>query len=307
MHFGYDPDPYLAGADLILVVDCDVPWIPNKKSPPPSCKVIHVAADPLFTGYPIRGFTCDLAITGVSGATLALLSEALESRAKAAAHRIDARRKRIAVERAAQRAKWQALLEKSRNDAPIHPAWLTHCLDRAKGADGILVKESKLTYEHLDLSQPGTFYSVGAAGAIGWGLGTALGLKNAAPDKLVICTVGDGSYMFGNPTPAHYVSMAEKLPMLTVVFNNSMWNAVRRNTREVYPDGYAARSNREPLTYFEPGTRYEKIVEAVDGYGECVDKAAEMPAAIDRALNAVSGGRQAVLNRWVVRLYGETQ
>jgi acetolactate synthase-1/2/3 large subunit len=35
---------------------------------------------------------------------------------------------------------------------------------------------------------------------------------------------------------------------MTVVFNNEMWGAVKRNTREVYPDGFAARSNREPLT-----------------------------------------------------------
>ena len=75
-----------------------------------------------------------------------------------------------------------------------------------------------------------------------------------------------------------------------------MWNAVRRNTRDVYPDGYAARSNREPLTYFEPGTHYEKTIEAFDGYGETVTDAAELPKALDRALNAVGQGQQALLN-----------
>jgi acetolactate synthase-1/2/3 large subunit len=112
----------------------------------------------------------------------------------------------------------------------------------------------------------------------------------------VITAVGDGSYMFGNPLAAHYVAKAEKWPTLTVVYNNEMWNAVRRNTRDVYPDGYAARSNREPLTYFEPGTHYEKTIEAFDGYGETVKVAAELPAALDRALNAVGKGRQALLN-----------
>jgi acetolactate synthase-1/2/3 large subunit len=75
-----------------------------------------------------------------------------------------------------------------------------------------------------------------------------------------------------------------------------MWNAVRRNTRDVYPDGYAARSNREPLTYFEPGTHYEKAIEALDGYGEKVEDAAALPAALDRALERVSAGQQALLN-----------
>jgi acetolactate synthase-1/2/3 large subunit len=295
MHLGFNPDPYLDKADLILVIDCDVPWIPKKKMPKPECKVIHIGVDPLFTAYPLRGFTCDLAITGLTGVTLSLLAEAIASR-ETFKERVAARRKKLADERETQRNKWRAGLDKAKDAAPIHPAWVTHCLDQAKGQDAIVVKESPLTFEHMGFSQPGTFYSIGAAGALGWGLGTSLGLKNAAPDKLVICTVGDGAYMFGNPIPAHYVAKAEKLPILTVVFNNEMWGAVKRNTREVYPDGYAARSNQEPLTYFEPGTRFEKAVEAVDGHGERVDKPSELPGAIDRALNAIGGGRQALLN-----------
>jgi acetolactate synthase I/II/III large subunit len=297
MHLGFNPDPFLDAADVIVVIDCDVPWIPGKKAPNPDCKVIHLGADPLFEKYPLRGFTADLAITGVLGATLPLLAEALQSRAAGARERIDARRKRVAERRAHQRGRWREQLEAAKNGAPMHPVWVSHCLDQAKGRDGIVIKESPVSLEHLNFSKPGTFFSVGAAGGLGWGLGTALGLKAAVPDELVICTVGDGAYMFGNPLPAHYVAKAEKLPILTVVFNNEMWGAVKRNTREVYPDGFAARSNREPLTYFEPGTRFEKAVEAVDGYGERVEDPDEMPAAIDRALTAITRDkRQALLN-----------
>ncbi len=296
MHLGFNPDAYFDKADVIVVLECDVPWIPNKKAPGRDCKIIHIGADPLFASYPLRGFPCDLAITGIIGATLPALTEALAAREKSAKPRIDARRQRLAGERQAQRDKWKAVLEKSKNDAPMHPAWITHCLDQVKGEDAIVIKESPLTFEHMSYTKPGTFYSSGAAGALGWGLGTALGVKTAAPDKLVIATCGDGAYMFGNPIPAHYVAKAEKLPILTVVFNNEMWGAVKRNTREVYPDGYAAKSNREPLTYFEPGSRFEKAVEVADGYGERVENPADMPGAIDRALKAIGDGRQALLN-----------
>jgi acetolactate synthase-1/2/3 large subunit len=153
-----------------------------------------------------------------------------------------------------------------------------------------------VTFEHMTFEQPGTMFNVGAAGALGWGLGTGLGVKMASPDRNVIVTVGDGSYMFGNPVAAHYVAKAEKLPILTVVCNNEMWGAVKRNTREVYPTGYAAKSNREPLTYFEPGSRFEKTVEVADGYGERVEKPADLPHALDRAMKAISDGRQALLN-----------
>jgi acetolactate synthase I/II/III large subunit len=297
MHLGYVPEPFFDQADLIIVLDCDVPWIPNKKAPKADTKIVHIGPDPIFASYPLRGFAADLAITGILSAALPLLEQALASREKGAKDRIDARRKRLAARRAEQREKWQAVLQKSKDDVPLHPSWITHCIDRVKDKNAIVIKESPITPEHLSFSEPGTFFFVGAAGALGWGLGTALGVKAAVPDRQVICTVGDGAYMFGNPVPAHYVSKAENLPILTLVFNNEMWGAVKRNTREVYPDGYAAKSNREPLTYFESGTHFEKAVEVADGYGERVDSAAELPKALDRALNAMAkDNRQALLN-----------
>ncbi len=296
MHLGFNNDPWLDAADVIVVVECDVPWIPKKKAPKPDCKIIHIGADPNFEKYPLRGFTADLSITGVPGATLHALASALEALAPSAAARIGARRARLAERRATQRERWKGELAKAKDASPIHPAWITHCLDQVRGSDGILVKESPVTPEHMALTKPGTFFSVGAGGALGWGLGTALGLKAAQPDRLVICTVGDGAYMFGNPIPAHYVSRAEKWPTLTVVFNNEMWGAVKRNTREVYPDGYAAKSNQEPLTYFDKDVHFEKAVEVVGGHGERVEKAEQLPAAIERAMKAVSGGTQALLN-----------
>jgi acetolactate synthase-1/2/3 large subunit len=297
MHFGFDPDAMLKAADVVVVVDCDVPWIPSKQKPSADAKVIHLGTDPLFTNYPMRGFECDLAITGVLSATLPALTEALSSRQGAERAQLDARRDRLVRERAAQRMKWQEMLRRSADLNPIAPAWISHCIDQVKGEDAILIKESPVTLEHMNFGQPGTMFSVGAAGGLGWGLGTALGVKAAVRDRLVICTVGDGAYMFGNPVPAHYVSAAEKLPILTIVCNNQMWGAVKRNTREVYPDGFAAKSNREPLTYFDPALRFDRVVEVAGGYGESVSDPKELPRALERALKAIEvENRQALLN-----------
>ena len=297
MHLGFNPDALLAQADVILVMECDVPWIPGKRAPHPDAKIIHFGVDPLFSQYPLRSFPCDLAITGALGASLPALSHALETREGSARERIEARRARIAAERASQREAWAGALAKARDAAPMSPVWITHCLDQAKGADAIVIKESPLVFEQISFAKPGLMFSTGAAGGLGWGLGTALGVKAAAPDALVVATCGDGAYMFGNPTPAHYVAAAEKLPILTMVFNNQMWGAVKRNTHDVYPSGYAAQSNREPLTYFDPQLRFEKTVEAADGFGERVENPADLPKAIDRALTAITrDGRQALLN-----------
>ena len=297
MHLGYDPDAEVRDADLVLVIECDVPWIPGRVAPPTDAKVIHLGVDPIFSDYPMRGFPCDLGITGVLGATLPALTRALSTRLARARDRVEARRRRVAERRAAQRDAWAASLERSRNDGPMHPAWITHCLDQVRGPGDVVVRESPLMPEHLTMSEPGTYFFTGAAGGLGYGLGTALGVKAASPDRLVMCTVGDGAYMFGNPIPAHYVAAAEKLPILTVVFNNAMWGAVKRNTREVYPKGFAARSNREPLTYFDVPMAFEKAVQVVDGHGESVEDPAALPAAIERAMTAITrDNRQALLN-----------
>jgi acetolactate synthase-1/2/3 large subunit len=296
MHLGYDADSFLDSADLIVVLDCDVPWIPSKKGPKYDCKIVHISVDPLFASYPMRGFHSDLSITGVLRGTLPLLTAALIGRQAACRDKIEARRQRLAHLRADQRMRWLSSLQNARNENPLHPAWVTHCIDEIKSTDAILVKESPLSLEHLTFTQPGTFFSVGTAGGLGWGLGTALGMKLAARDRQVICTVGDGAYMFGNPIPTHYVAKAENLPILTVVFNNQMWGAVKRTTHDVYPGGFAARSNREPLTYFETPLAFEKAVEIAGGHGECVHDPAEMKFALRRAVEAIEKGNQALLN-----------
>lgn len=296
MNLGEDSDHALDDADLVLVLDCEVPWIPKRKAPREECRIIHAGADPIFENYPLRGFKCDLAITGVPAATLPALEEALASREKSMAARVDVRRKRIAQRKARRAEELAGRLEKVRRSERISQAWINRCISQVKGDDGIVLKEALTSNDYLEFTKAGTFYSLGQGGALGWSLGTSLGVKTAVPDRLVICAVGDGSYMFGNPLPAHYVGKAENLPTLTVVYNNEMWNAVRRNTRDVYPDGYAAKSNREPLTYFDPGTRYEKAIEALGGYGEQVVDGAELPRALDRALNKVAAGQQALLN-----------
>ena len=296
MNLGEDSDYALDDADLVLVLDCEVPWIPKRKAPREECRIIHAGADPIFENYPLRGFKCDLAITGVPGVTLPALEEALAAREKSMAARVDARRERVAQRKARRAEELAGRLEKVRRSERISQAWINRCISQVKGDDGIVLKEALTSNDYLEFTKAGTFYSLGQGGALGWSLGTSLGVKTAVPDRLVICAVGDGSYMFGNPLPAHYVGKAENLPTLTVVYNNEMWNAVRRNTRDVYPDGYAAKSNREPLTYFDPGTRYEKAIEALGGYGEQVVDGADLPRALDRALNKVAAGQQALLN-----------
>jgi len=155
--------------------------------------------------------------------------------------------------------------------------------------------------------EPCRYFASAPAGGLGWGLGAALGAKLAAPQKTVICAVGDGAYMFGNPTPAHFVSESMKLPVLFVVFNNARWAAVHRSTLGMYPKGAAAQAEVPPFAVLEPSPRFEHVIEASGGYGVQVSEPGELKPALERALRVVrEEKRQALVNVRLEASYTKT-
>ena len=297
MNLGYDLNPLLGQADVILVVDVAVPWLPATDKVRDDAKVIHMGADPLHSYVPLRGHPCDIALACGTDVGLTALNEAMSAHEGRVKANIDKRRKALAEMWRKQRDGWAARLDKVRNEKPLHPVWVTHCINQLKSDDTIVVKESALASTHIDITQPGTLLNAGAASGLGHGLGVALGAKLAAPDRLVIGTHGDGSYMFGNPIASHYVGAEQKLPILSVIFNNQRWQAVRRATVGLNPEGYAAQSNHQPITMLDSVDKYEKAVEVADGYGQRVEDPADLMPALERALKAVEvEKRQALVN-----------
>jgi acetolactate synthase-1/2/3 large subunit len=297
MNFGFDVGPWLPKADVVLVLDAVVPWIPRQAQPRRDAKIIHVSSDPLLVSYPFREFEADLLITGETHAALTMLHARLAEAMKGNGKAIEARRKLAAEARAERDERRRKLIESDKNQMPINLAWVGACLNAAKAKDAIIISELGVPAAQLELTEPGSYIGNMLAGGLGMGLGAAHGAKLAAPEREVIAMVGDGSYMFGNPLPFHYVAQAEKLPTLTIVTNNSSWHAVRRATLDVYPDGDAAKANIMPLTELKPSPSFEKIIEAAGGgHAAKVENPADLPQALDKALAAVRSGTPAVLN-----------
>jgi acetolactate synthase-1/2/3 large subunit len=295
MNLGLEPPRFVPDADVILVLECDVPWIASRTSPRPDCKVIQCGIDPLFTRYPIRGFPCDVAIASGAAAALSALGAALPPAVDADA--VAQRRQRIAGERAALTGRVKAAVDAGAHKSPLDPAWVSHCIGRARDPRSIVVNEYTLFAEHCTFDEPDLYFGSSSASGLGWGAGAALGAKLARPDRQVIAVVGDGAYMFSNPAAVHHASALHGLPVLFVVMNNAMWGAVDRSTRAMYPDGRAAKSNDPPFVQLKQLPAFERICEAAGGYGERVEEPAALPAALERALAVVANEkRQALLN-----------
>ena len=294
MHCGWDPHALLKEADVVLVVDCDVPWIPKEGGPRAEAKVIHIGPDPLFARYPLRGFRTDVALTGAVAPTLQALWRSAQKQA-VSVKTIEERRKAVTKLSTDTRAKARGGPEPM--PKALTGKWLSACMNQLLDERTILINEYPTVLEEMTIDEPGRYFGNASAGGLGWGLGAALGAKLATPDKTVICALGDGAYMFGNPTAGHYVSEAMHLPVLFIIANNARWAAVHRSTLSTYPKGHASEMKQPPFATLEPSPRFEHVIQASGGHGERVNEPKELMPALERALKIVKEEkRQALVN-----------
>src|SRR6059036_1190667 len=295
LHAGFDAAPYFDEADCIVAVESDVLWFPALKAPRPEAKIVQIAVDPLYARYPIRGFPADAALSGTVALNLAALADAV--RPKADARAVAERTQRWHAEHRRLRAAWAATARKAQSEKPLEMVWVSKCIGDLIDEKTILVDEYDFDPAQGCFRTPGTYFGSSPAGGLGWGLGAALGAKLAAPDKTVICCVGDGAYIFGAPTAAHFVSRAYNLPALFVIYNNRAWNAVKRAVQSHADTGAGVKAATMPLSDLEPAPDYEMVCRASGGHAERVEDPGALPEALARALKVVRDEkRQALLN-----------
>ena len=296
LHQGFEPGALVGGADVILAVESDTPWFPNRAEPPRDATVIQVDDDPLYERYPIRGYPTDIGLAGNAAGTL----RTLESRAAGIMPDrgvIHARRRRWEDAHRRQRQGWRDAARRVSGDRPMDYRWISRCIGDVLDEDDIVVTEISLDPTQTSFSRPGTFFSHPHSGVLGWAPGAALGAKLARPGRTVVCAIGDGSHVFGVPTATHFMSRACDLPVLFVIYNNGSWQRSREATFRYAPEGWAARAEAVPLCELEPSPRFDLICEACGGHGELVEDPADLPAALERALRVVKvEKRQALLN-----------
>jgi acetolactate synthase-1/2/3 large subunit len=265
----------------------------------------HIDIDTLKPGSPMWTFPGNMRMQGDSGRILDQLLEELKARAtprftEAAATRL----KRIKAARDKRIARAAELAADKGKPGAINPHYLAAELAKLLDDDDMIFNEG-VTNAPAVLMQiprrvPNTTVRAGGGG-LGWSGGTALGAKLAAPDRLAVQICGDGGFYFGNPTSVFAVAQQYKLPILTIVMDNTGWSAVKQSTLRVFPEGQAKSAGAFEAN-LAPDVHFAKVGEAFGAHAEEVSDPADVPAALERCVKAVRGGRAAILHARVTRL-----
>jgi acetolactate synthase I/II/III large subunit len=291
MSVGIDPAPWLKEADLVLVLDSIAPWSPDSHQLADGCKVIQVGQDPLYARFPVRNFPADVALVGDTADIIAELARRLEPHLASTTELREARRAKITTAHDTRRAAVRAQAERGDGDL-MTKDWVSHCLSQAiAGRDATVLSELGCPFETLSLGTHSAWYQEPHSGGLGWSFPCALGMQLAKPDRLIVATMGDGSYMFSNPVACHQIAEALNLPILVLIVNNSEWGAVRKSVLDVYPQGFASKTNKMPLISLEPSPDFTKVAEASRAFAQQVTKGRDLPAALSRAIDHIAARR----------------
>jgi acetolactate synthase-1/2/3 large subunit len=261
----------LGGADLILLVGTPLDFRLGYGQPPlipAATKLIWL--DTLAEQIGINRVP-EVGIAGDVGAVLAQLAAA--STTRRAAHKAWLSTVRDAEQ--AARAKEEPLM--CSDQRPVHPLRLCRDLRDALDHDAYVIGDGGDIVSYgarvLNAWQPGHWLDAGPLGTLGAGTGYAIAAKIAHPDKQVALLFGDGAFGLNG---MEFESMVRhKLPVVAVIGNDGQWAQIKHPQQAILGHSTAAD--------LAPGIRYDKMVEALGGYGELVERPEDIRPAIERA------------------------
>jgi acetolactate synthase-1/2/3 large subunit len=306
---GNDPTALLEQADLGILLDTDVPFVPHSKRAA-EMKWIQIDVDPLKADFPMWGFATDMRIQGDSSIILQQVLDAVEARADDAFHkRVAARIESWNDTREAHARRRAAAGANKGVFGALNPAFVLATLGEKISQDDIVLNEAirnaPLMQMHLKRTRPQSYVGL-AGGGLGFSGGMALGLKLAQPKRRIVQVIGDGGFHFSSPDSVYAVAQQYQIPIFTVILDNGGWQAVKSATERVYPKGIAAATDQfqSRLTSGRQGERrdFSEVAKAFGAHGECVREPEELTSAIDHCLAALDDGKAAVLHVHITRL-----
>lgn len=289
LHVGFDPAEPLAEADLVILLETDVPWVPSGVDVPEDLPVIQLDTDPSKTEFRNWPFPVDHRVMADPAQTLRAVTDRLETDADGSTWR-DLHRTR------AREADQRAL---DHRDAERLTATTLSAAISAHVDEDTVVLQGALTsrpaaLDQIRLSEPGSYFWRGGAG-LGWEVPAGIGVSLAEPDKRVISLVGDGGYLFSSPAASALAAANADVATLTVVYNNESWESVRSATRGQHGDGQAV-AQGVPEGNYGDATDLSQLAAVTDSYVAKVDEFDALEETLAEAVAAVDDGTNAVLD-----------
>lgn len=293
------------GVDLILALgarDFGGGAIPGAPEVSPNVTVIRLG---IHTADMSRNYQTDLAVlsdvkAGVADLTAAVGSLLTRERMTATAEPRSAEVKAVT---AARRANTNQAARANLGKSPIHADEMGLTLARTLDPNAIVVNES--------LTSPYDAFPFGcrdnemtwlgnASYSLGWGIGASIGAKLAAPDRQVVCSIGDGSVMYS--ASGFWTQVRYGVPVLTVVWNNHNYQTVRHAFYRY--NGKMVATNRYPAMHLgDPEIDFVALAKSQGVPGERVERGADLEAALKRGIAATRGGSPYLVDV-VISCYG---
>ncbi|GAA5973925.1 hypothetical protein JCM11641_001222 [Rhodosporidiobolus odoratus] len=311
-------------ADVILIIDSDIPWVPLFTKPKSDAKIFHLDVDPLkknmsYANYPalLRAQTdAQLALEQLYA--YASSSSSLTSAKSTISTRLSSLEAKHGESTSALRA--LEVPEEGKDDLMTAPFIVSHYrkLLASQNLSSLVLNESISNYphvwNHVEPKQAGELLSSGAS-SLGWALGAAIGASMAGgvvPEvakDIYTVFVGDGSYIFGVPSAAYWMARRYETPFLTIIFNNGGWRSPTLSMLGVHPQGLGAASTAVDLNCSFSGPNddlapdYGGIATAAGGaWSKRVKKASDFEEALKEAVRVVREEKRcAVLDCWLTR------
>ncbi|KAL7276820.1 hypothetical protein RUND412_000161 [Rhizina undulata] len=307
-------------ADFILVLDCDIPWIPTICKPSPTAKIFHIDIDPLKQQMTVFYIPALARYRADATTALEQLNEYIASKKSSLSLDLS---KNIILE-TEHAARMQRLEDAAAplEDGRVSCAHLIRSVRNAIPEDSVVlveaVTQTATVLDQLRSVLPGSILNSGGGG-LGWfggaACGAKLGLDNGVSNsgKFVAAIVGDGTFLFSVPASVYWISRRYGIPFLTVVLNNKGnesaedgigWNAPLKSVKLIHPNGYAATATNEECNIsFAPSPDYTGIAKASAGgdlWAGIVKTGEELAVKLVQAVEAVKGGQSAVLEVYIV-------
>jgi acetolactate synthase-1/2/3 large subunit len=125
----------------------------------------------------------------------------------------------------------------------------------------------------ISVARPGYWLDAGPMGCLGTGTGYAMAAQLARPGKKVLILHGDGA--FGLNAMEFESMVRQKLPIVSIIGNDGAWGQIKHPQKAIIGHTTAAE--------LAPGIRYDKMVEALGGYGELVERPEDIRPALERS------------------------